>query len=265
MRLVVVMGALLVCLSCLTSAQADCPLDHFLIGCNQDGVEGTEDDAKLFVDCSQKYRDSGQTEYAEWFYPLQKSIFSSYGYRIGEPGFDIFQSTNPNAGHTYDPNRAPAGEPDLDFGLIVECFALSDGLRAVHKEYPQFTIAGAGESFDHSSIHALRGDGHVHLSYQAVDGDSLHWITYRLHDRFGRYESSDPFTIVFNVEPLAGDLVVDETVGPDDLAALSRCWLRQDAARQNDYWERADTNRDSAVNLIDFARMAANWRAPASR
>ena len=265
MRSVVVMGALLVCLSCLTSARADCPLDHFLVGCNQDGIEGTEDDAKLFVDCSQKYRDSGETDHANWFYPLRKSIFSSYGYRIGEPGFDVLQSANPNAGYTYDPNRAPAGEPDLDYGVIVECVALSDGLRAVHKEYPQFTIAGAGESFDHSSIHALRGDGHVHLSYQAVDGERLHWITYRLHDWFGRYESSEPFTIVFNVEPLAGNLVVDDAVGFADLAALSQCWLRQDAARRNDYWERADTNRNGAVNLIDFARMAANWRASTSR
>lgn len=265
MRFVVVIGILLACLSCCTSAWADCPLDHLLIGCNQDGIEGTEDDAKLFADCSQKYRDSGETDYANWFYPLQKSIFSTYSYRIGEPGFDVLQSTNPTAGHTYDPNRAPAGEPDLDFGLIVECFALSDGLRAVHKEYPQFTIAGAGESFDHSSIHALRGDGHVHLSYQAVDGKNLHWITYRLHDRCGRYESSEPFTIVFNAEPVAGDLVVDGIVGPDDMAALSRRWLRRDAARRNDFWERADTNRDGAVNLIDFALLAANWRAAANK
>jgi hypothetical protein len=265
MKLAVTSVVTLICLSYGVAVRADCPLDHLLIGCNRDGVEGTDDDTKLFVDCSQKYRDSGETDHANWFYPLQKSIFSSYGYRIGEPGFDVFQSTNANAGHTYDPNRAPAGEPDLDFGLIVECYALSDGLRAVHKEYPQFTIAGAGESFDHSAIHALRGDGHVHLSYQAVDGESLHWITYRLHDRFGRYESSEPFTVVFNVEPLAGDLVVDDAVDLADMAALSHCWLRQDAARQNDYWERADTNRDGAVNLIDFARMAANWRVAAIR
>ena len=265
MRLVTLTGVALICLSCGTTAQAQCPLDHFVIGCNRDGIEGTEDDWMLFVDASQKYRHSGPTEYVEWFYPLQKSIFSSYGYRIGEPGFDAFQRTTANAPYTYDPNRALTGEPGLDYAVIVECIAVSEGLRAVHKEYPQFTIAGAGESFDHSSIYALRGDGHMHLSYQAVDGESLHWITYRLYDELGLYEPSEPFTIVFNVEPLAGDLLVDGVVGLADLAALSHHWLRPDAARRNDFWERADTNRDGVVNLLDFAHMARNWRGPASK
>lgn len=264
MKLVSAIGIALVCLSCCRPAQAQCSLDHLVIGRNQDGIEGTEDDWTLFADTSQKCRNSGPTEYAEWFYPLQKSIFSSYGYRIGEPGFDAFQGTYPNAGHTYDPNRALAGEPGLDYAVVVECVAVSEGLRAVHKEYPPFTVAGVGESFDHSAIHALRGDGHMHLSYQAVDGESLHWITYRLHDELGLYESSEPFTIVFNIEPLAGDLVVDGVVGFADLADLSRCWLRSDAARRNDFWERADTNRDGVVNLVDFARMARNWRVSAS-
>lgn len=265
MKLVAVTGVALVYLSCCATARAQCSLDHFVIGCNPDGIEGTEDDWILFADVSQKYRNSGPTEYVEWCYPLQKSIFSSYGYRIGEPGFDAFQRTHPNAGHTYDPNRALAGEPGLDYAVIVECVAVSEGLRAVHKEYPQFTITSVGESFDHSAIHALRGDGHMHLSYQAVDGERLHWITYRLHDELGLYESSEPFTIVFNIEPLAGDLIVDGAVDLADLAALSRYWLRPDAARRNDYWERADANRDGIVNLVDFAHMARNWRTPASR
>jgi hypothetical protein len=265
MRCVVVMSAILSLLSCCMPAQAQCPLDHFIIGCNRDGIEGTEDDRKLFVDSLQKYRNSGQVEYAEWFYPLRKSIFADYGYRIGEPGFDAFQRTTANAPHTYDPNRALAGEGNLDYRVIVECVALSDGLRAVHREYPQFAIAGAGDSFDHSSIHALRGDGHMHLSYQAVDGESLHWITYRLHDELELYEPSEPFTIVFNVEPLPGDLVVDGQVDLADLTELAYYWLRADSSRHNDYWERADTNRDGAVDLVDFAQLARNWRAAANR
>jgi hypothetical protein len=48
---------------------AECPLDHFIIGVNEDGVEGNEDDCKLFVDCSQKYRNTGSTSYKKWYYP----------------------------------------------------------------------------------------------------------------------------------------------------------------------------------------------------
>jgi len=246
-------------------AKAECPLDHFVIGCNRDGVFDTEDDNKLFVDCAQKYRDSGQTEYADWFYPLKQSIFPSYRYRIGEPGFDAFQQTNHAARYTYDPNRALIGEPDRDYRVIVECLALSDGLRAVHKEYPQFTIAGVGESFNHSYVYSLRGDGHMHLSYQAVDGEDLHWITYRLYDALDdgeQYEASEPFTVVFNTEPAAGDLVVDGQVEVFDLAKLAYYWLRTGSSRHNDYWERADTNRDGFVDFIDFALMAVNWRDP---
>jgi hypothetical protein len=64
---------------------------------------------------------------------------------------------------------------------------------------------------------------------------------------------------VFNVEPLAGDLLVDGVVDTADLAELSRYWLSPESSRHSDFCERADTNRDGAVNLRDFARMAANW------
>jgi hypothetical protein len=248
---------------------AECPLDHFVIGCNRDGVEGTEDDRTLFVDCSQKYRHSGQDEYVNWYYPLKKSIFPSYGHRIGEPGFDAFQRTNPSAQYTYDPNRALAGEPARDYEVMVECLAMSDGIRAVHKEYPQFTIGEVGESFSHSAIYNQRGNGHMHVSYQAVDGANLHWVTLRLYDALDDgdvYLPSEPFTIVFNVEPVAGDLVVDGRVAVADLAELSHYWLAARGGRSNDYWERADTNRDGCVDFADFARMAANWRvSPADR
>jgi len=241
---------------------AECPLDHFIIGCNRDGIEGTDDDKKLFVDCRQKYRVSGKNEYANWFYPLHKSIFPSYSYRIGEPGFDVFQNTNPNATYTYDPNRTLAGEPDVDYNIIVECIDLSMGLRAVHKDYPQFMIDAVGQSFSHSYIHHLRGDGHMHMSYQAVDGENLHWITFSLIDGLddgNSYEPSESFTIVFNTEPLVGDLAVNGIVDLVDLLELSHYWLSTDAGFPNDYYERADANRDGIVNMVDFALMASNW------
>ncbi len=241
---------------------ADCPLDHIVFGCNRDDIEGTDDDNKLFVDCRQKYRDSGELEYTNWFYPLHKSIFPSYSYRIGEPGFDAFQNTNPNATRTYDPNRTLAGEPDVDYNIVVECVDMSMGLRAVHKDYPQFIIDAVGQNFSHSYIHQLRGNSHVHMSYQAVDDENLHWITFCLFDGLDdgdQYEPSEPFTIVFNTEPLAGDLAVDGTVDLADLFELSHYWLSIDAGPHNDYCERADANRDGAVNMMDFALMASNW------
>lgn len=244
---------------------AECPLDHFIIGCNSDGIWGTDDDRKLFVDCGQKYRDSGDTEYFNWFYLLHKSIFSSYSYRLGEPGFDIFQNSNASASYTYDPNKCIIGEPDTDYRIIVECVSMSSGLRAVHKEYPQFTIGSAGEIFNHSYIHNLRGDAHMHMSYQAVDGENLHWITYCLYDELAdpndpnHLQPSEPFTIVFNQEPLPGDLAVNDMVDIKDLVEFSYYWLGNEGNRNNDYYERADTNRDGSVDLIDFAFLASKW------
>jgi hypothetical protein len=248
------------------SAWADCPLDHLIIGCNRDGIAGTEDDHTLFVDCSQKYRDSGASPYAHWFYPLNESIFPDYPYRIDEPGFDTFQAQDPHEEHTYDPNRSLQGAPDVDYRLIVECRALSGGLRAVHKDYPQFTIEAAGQTFNHSDIQALYGDSHIHLSYQATEGNDLQWITFRVCDGLedaNQYEPSEPITIVFNAQPPAGDLAVDGAVNLADLARMSRDWLAPESSRRNDYCERADTNRDGIVDFFDFARLASNWRAKA--
>ncbi len=248
------------------SARADCPLDHLVIGCNCDGAPGTEDDRRLFVDCTQKYHHSGDAEYERWYYPLHESVFPSYPYRIGEPGFDAFQNTDRGEEHTYDPNRTLAGEPNLDYSVTVECIARSPGLQAVHKEYPQFTMGDIGDTFNHSYIHSLHQDSHIHMSYQATDGGNLHWITFRVHDGRvdnDRYESSRPFTIVFNTEPPAGDLAVDGRVDGADFREFSRYWLSLESSRRNDYCERADTDRDGFVDFFDFARLAANWRAPA--
>lgn len=242
---------------------ADCPLDHLIIGCNRDGVMGTEDDMKLFLDCRHKYRHSGDTDFENWFYPLHESIFPSYPYRLGEPGFDMFQISG--AGSTYDPNRCLIGQPNVDYSLNVEVVSLSPGLRVVHKEYPQFTIDQAGQYFNHSSIHESRGDAHMHLSYQAVDNFNLHWVTYCVYDGFAdssepnHYETSEPVTIAFIKEPLAGDLVVDGTVDAKDITRFGYYWLDDEGDRTNDYYERADANRDSVVDFLDFALLASNW------
>lgn len=253
---------LIMILAVSSIVQAECTLDHFIIGCNRDGVEGTNDDRQLFVDCRQKYRDSGEIEYANWFYPLHKSIFPSYSYRIGEPGFDAFQDTKPNASYTYDPNRALVGKPEVDYNILIECADMSVGIRAVHKEYPQFIIDAVDQNFSHSYIHRLRGDSHMHMSYQAVDGENLHWITFCLSDSLDdgeQYEPSEPFTIVFNTQPLAGDLVIDGIVDISDLAEFSRYWLASDSSIHNDYQERADSDRNGCVDFLDFALLASNW------
>ena len=102
-------------------ALAHCSLDHLIIGCNEDGLKGTDDDRKLFVDCGQKYRNISPTTYRNWYYPLHKSIFPEYSYRLGEPGFDVFQNQHLHESHTYDPNRCLIGRPDEDYRIIVEC------------------------------------------------------------------------------------------------------------------------------------------------
>jgi hypothetical protein len=260
----VVTAGITVLLTCVFSACADCPLDHLIIGCNRDGIAGTEDDNTLFVDCGQKYRDSGETSYAHWFYPLSRSVLPDYAYRIGEPGFDAFQARDPDDDHTYDPNRSLHGDPGVDYRLVVECLSLSPGLRAVHKDYPQFTVEAVGRTFDHSYLQVLLGDSHLHMSYQATDGQTLQWFTFGVRDTLAdgdSYEPSEPCTLVFNAEPLAGDLAVDGTVNVTDLARMGRYWLAPESGRHNDYCERADTNRDGAVDFFDFARLASNWRA----
>ena len=246
-------------------AVAHCPLDHLIIGCNENDIEGTDDDKKLFVNCGQKYRHSGLDAQSNWYYPLHKSIFPDYSYRLGEPGFDAFQNHNPNENHTYDPNRCLIGNPNEDYRIIVECISISPGLRVKHKDYPQFTIDEVGEHFNHSYIHKLRGEPHIHLSYQALDGENLYWVTFFVYDEPSdpndpnHYQPSEPFTIVFNREPLAGDLLVDGTVDAKDLTEFSYYWLSQNSSIHNDYYERADSNRDGSVDLADFSLLASNW------
>lgn len=245
-----------------TSVLAQCPLDHLIIGCNRDGIWGTADDKKLFVDCRDKYRHSGSTSHANWFYPLYESIFPDYPYRLGEPGFDCFQNDDPDEQETFDPNRSLAGKPDQDYRIVVECISISPGLRVQHKDYPQFTIDQRGQYFNHSYIHNLYGEPHIHLSYQATEANDLLWITWQIYDQLDdqdQYQASESFTMVFSKEPLSGDLAVDGQVYIDDLAEFTYYWLSRNGSISNDYYERADADRNGLVDFADFALLALNW------
>ena len=235
---------------------AECYLDHFIVGVNEDGIMDTEDDNKLFVDCNQKYRSTGSSSHEKWYYPMSLSYFSDW--RIGEPGFDQFQGTNLSETYSYDPNRCPDGEPEQDYDIIIECISISPSLKVVPEDPYWPTIDEAGECLDYSGLHAYRNNPHTHMSYRA-DDPNMCWVTFQLHDEMETYESSEPFTVVFNAEPLAGDLVVDGLVNENDLYEFCYYWLRNEGSTFNDYYERADANRNGSVNLSDFSMFASNW------
>lgn len=233
---------------------ADCPLDHLLIGCNPDGIVGTGDDNKLFVNCIMKYRhsnpdNSGQASWLNWYYPLYYNARYNR-YQIGEPGFDVVDST--------DPNRKLSGIANVDYRIIVECVSITPGLKAVDSDALGITLDQAGDWFNHSAL----SDTHIHFQYRAAastGGTQLQWITFVLYDALGKYQPSEPFSIVFGTAPPAGDLFIDGSVDLNDIAEFSRYWLEQNGSRENDYYERADANKDGKVNFQDFALLAENY------
>ena len=238
------------------SAPAECPLDHLLIGCNPDGIAGTYDDMKLFVDCTMKYRhsdpnNSGQASWLNWYYPLYHN--ERYDrYQIDEPGFELIEDN--------DPNRQLKGIPDIEHRIIIRCLSISPGF-AVWSSSIGLIFDKSGDTFDYSSS----WDSHLHLQYRAASetgGTGIFWITYQIYDEIAgvdQYEVSEPSTIVFAGEPLAGDLAVDGTVDVKDLVEFSYYWLGDRGSRTNDYYERADANRDGNVDFCDFALIASNW------
>lgn len=236
----------------------DCSLDHLSIGCNQDGIVGTDDDAKLFIDSSQKYRHSdpanpnGNT-WLNWYYPLYPSVVYS-PYYIGEPGFQEI---------TDDPCKALQGTPNADYRIIIECLDIADGFCAV--KINDFNINQPGDSFNLSQY----AEAHVHVNYIGQDRDTLKWITFYAYDELADpgatpddpngYFPSEPFTIVFAQEPLPGDIAVDGIVEINDLVKFSSHWTKGLAERKNDFYERDDCNRDGYVDMIDYAMLADNW------
>jgi hypothetical protein len=240
-------------LSIVGLCNADCPLDHFLIGCNPDGIIGTNDDNMLFVDCTQKYRHSdplhsGDPTWLNWHYPLYYNPM--YGrYQIGEPGFDTIKAD--------DPNRQLQGIAYIDYQIMIECVSIKPGFIA-RNSVLGIELNEAGDKINHSSL----SDTHLHLEYRAPapsGATDLQWITYIIYDQLGTYEQSEPFTVVFVKDPLAGDLAIDGVVDINDLSEFCYYWLQNKGSKSNDYYERADTNRDGQVNFLDFALFSSNW------
>lgn len=230
---------------------AACPLDHFLIGRNQDGINGTADDNELFVDCSNIYRHSDPVHNQDptwlyWHYPLYYSLIYR-DYNIGEPGFDTIKAD--------EPNRYLSGTPMTDYDIMVEVVSISPGLRGIFQGSPSFTISQVGDAFNHSSF----SDSHMHFTWRAPTNTQLYWVTFVIYDAKNKYQQSQPFSIVFVQDSLAGDLVIDGKVDVNDLAEFSYYWLKENGGRENDYHERADANKDGKVDFWDFALLAANW------
>lgn len=257
---------LLICFLLLCSlfgsiAWSECSLDHFIIGCNPDGIWGTSDDNDLCVNVWQKYRNSQESDQ---FYGLTRAanFITNHPYRLGEPGFDAYQATTPSAVTTYDPNHTLLGSPEIDYSLSIKCISISDGLRVLHKDSPQFTIDEVGQIFSHSLIQHLRNDSHMHLSYQADSGTDLRWITWQVVDELDDghiYQPSEPITVIFNTDPNEGDIVIDGEVNMLDLVSLASHWQDPNATIDNDFYERADTNQDGFVDWFDFQCLENNW------
>ena len=240
-----------------TTAAADCPLDHLLIGCNPDGVVGTEDDMKLFVDCTMKYRhsdpnQSGEATWLNWYYPLYYNERYDRCH-IDEPGFELIEDS--------DPNRQLKGSLDIEHRIITRCLSVAPGFT-VWNSTIGIIFEGPGDTFDYSGS----WDTHLHLQYRAdapIGRTDLFWVTLQIYDEIesdGQYGISEPFSIIFASEPLAGDLAVDGKVDAVDLVEFSYYWLENKGSRANDYYERADANRDRKVDFYDFALMASNWK-----
>lgn len=232
-----------------------CPLDHLAIGCNEDGVLGTEDDRKLFADCTEKYRhsdpnQSGEPTWLNWYYPLYYNERLDC-YEISEPGFETIEDD--------DPNRQLQGVAGLDYRIVVQCISITPGFVVENSGYG-ILLDEAGDWLNYTALL-----DHVHLRYRApasAGATRLHWVTYQIYDTMAdgqQYEDSDPLTVVFVREPLAGDLAVDGTVNAYDIVGLSRYWLAQNCSLSNDFCERSDSDKSGSVDFIDFAFLASNW------
>ena len=265
---------LVICLICLLSVplQAACPYDHLIIGCNRDGEPNTPDDNILYLDTQDLYRRSDpdnrdQYTWLNWYYTLYSTGSSWF---IAEPGIGLFHHPDePGTFQFEDPNRCMVGTKDIDYRIIVECVDISPDFYAAISFSPVLTQPG--NSFNHSSN--SDNNGHMHLQYFASH-NQLNWISLRVYDEFydpdnpdSGYQPSDSVTIVFGTSPAPGDICVDGSINLLDLEKLAAFWLRAGSSQQYsslgqaawDLFDRADINRDYAVDILDFESLSQNW------
>lgn len=251
----------------LTFTYADCSLDHFGIGRNPDGVNGTADDNKLFVDVTHIYRHTdpehtGDPTWLNWYYPmLYDDWFEEY--YISEPGFEVIEN---------DPNRQLIGIKNDDYKITVKCVSITNGFIARNLT-ENIYLGNPGDSFCHSEL----SYDHIHLEYiypwpaGANEPNEPLWITYQVCDTLEDgdvYEASNEFTLVFLNAPISGDIVVDHSVDLLDLKKLAGAWLSSSndllfnayGQAAIDCFDRADINRDYHVNFIDFCLLAQHWQ-----
>lgn len=218
--------------------EAACSLDHLLICSNPDGDPNTtQDNNTLFFDCTQKYRNT-PSSWQQSYYTLAKTFWNDY--RLSEPGVDVAASGT----------QAITGVKNSDYRIMLECLSISPGLLVLYGT--DVVISDVGDLFNHSA----QSDNHVHLTYYAPNAaaaSSLQWVTLRLYDAMGRYNPSEPITIIFGAEPLPGDTVVDGVIDSLDAAQFCSKWLMNESSVKNDFYERCDVNHDGAVDLLDFA------------
>jgi hypothetical protein len=234
-----------------------CPYDHLFIGCNEDGIEGTNDDLKLFADCRHKYKDVENP--GDKFYSLSVSSVPCNFIKLG-PGFDHINDGSQSDHPVKDPNRCLEGVRNQDYQIYVECLSISDNFRVTNLT-GSILLDKPGDSFNHSEL----PDTHMHLYYvwtgmePYVEPNELQWVTYYLWDTKGKYSESEPFSVAYVKEPLAGDTELNGKVDANDIAEMSYYWLAEGASTKNDYYERADCDYSGQVNLVDFAYLAENW------
>lgn len=241
----------LIIVSVASFCVAECPLDHLKIGINADGIWGTADDNVLFVNSTQKYRhsdpsNSGSATWLNWYYPMYyNERFSRY--QRGEPGFDLIAD-----GSLF---QIP-GTAGQDHQIIIKCTSITPGFSARNSSLG-ILIDQAGDQIEHYSL----SEPHLHLEYRAPSPlDQLYWITFVIYDQLQNYLPSNPVSIAFAFEPVAGDLDIDEKVDILDIAEFGRYWLENDSGYSNDFYERADINTDGKVDFSDFNILASNWQ-----
>ena len=165
----------------LPAAIAECPLDHYFL---------YQEDGRL---CVEKSRIYVHGDAAEGYYPLSWSaIYQRWS--VGEPGFS--DTTDPAYG--FPSEIELEGTPGVDYEIWFEILDMSPDLMIRTNDGTWLDAAGERYNLSNWDEH------HVHMKYcayvdQSPAPDYPFYVTYRLVDDLGLYESTPPFSLVFNV------------------------------------------------------------------